>query len=340
MKKRILVLMSLAIVIVSLFSALNIIAMAAPGDMEVTIKWHYKGNKGYYNPADEGKNVNIYYFLEFRGKDKNGNKKNWLYAQRTFKGKIGDTIVTTEPTNSIEDMNGDTYTDCEIFGIYFPLYPGNHTYGVSHGVDQGKNELWAQFDQNMETTTIGKIAPGTKIADEDKNNMPIKFTVARIKFSNNKEEYTYPLSSKNSGKTIYNIMNFKVGEMQVWNDANEKYSFRRAIIANALSMFNPYTGKSNKYILKAEFTGPRKAELEKRYNLDMTGDDLKGWTLTLSSKETNNNETNNNETNNNNPAKTYPKTGDSSNIAIYGMILLISVAGVAIIILKRSKKQN
>lgn len=327
MKKRLLVLMSLAIVLVSLFSAVNIVAMAAPGDTKVTLKWHhYDLDKGYYNPADEGKNVKINYFLVFRS----GNNKDWLYAQRTFQGKIGDTIVTTEPTNSIEDMNGHTYTDCEIFGIYFPLSSENHIYGASRDENRRDKKFLAQFDQNMETTTIGKIAPGTKIADEDRNDMPIKFTVAKIKFSGNKEEYIYPLSSKNSGKTIYNIMNFKVGEMQVWNDANEKYSFRRAIIANALSMFNPYTGKSNKYILKAEFTGPRKAELEKRYNLDMTGDDLKGWTLTLSSKETNNN----------NPAKAYPKTGDSSNIAIYGMILFISLAGVAIINLKRSKKQN
>lgn len=331
MKKRLLVLMSLAIVIASLFSAVNIVAMAAPGDdMEVTIRWNVKDGKGHYNPDNEGKKVKIYYYLEFRGKDKNGNKQDWLYAQRIFDGKIGDTIVTKEPTKSIKDWNGNIYTDCEIFGVYFPLYPknsekqiqGNHIYGVSQGVNG--NELWATFDQNMETTTMAKVAPGSKIADEDKNNLPIKFTVAKIDTKTGKE--TYPVIS-NSGMEIHRIMNFKAGEMQVWNDENEGYSFRRAIDVNTFGMFNPYTGKHNKFILKAEFTGPRKAELEKRYSLDMTGDDLKGWTLTLTSK-------------NNNPAKAYPKTGDSSNIAIYGMILLISLAGVAIITLKRSKKQN
>ena len=326
--------MSLAIVLVSLFSALNIVAMAAPGEMEVTFKWNVKDGKGHYNPADKGKEVTIYYFLEFKGKDKDGNQQNWLYAQRTFKGKIGDPVVITkEPTNSITDMNGNTYTDCEIFGVYFPLYPknsekkiqGNHIYGVSQGVNG--NELWAIFDQNMETTTMAKVAPGSKIADEDKNNLPIKFTVAKIDTKTGKE--TYPVIS-NSGMEIHRIMNFKAGEMQVWNDENEGYSFRRAIDVNTFGMFSPYTGKYNKFILKAEFTGPRKAELEKRYSLDMTGDDLKGWTLTLSSKETNNN----------NPAKAYPKTGDTFNTTLYGMILFISLAGVAIITLKRSKKQN
>lgn len=329
MKKRLLVLMSLAIVIASLFSAINIVAMAAQGDVEVTIKWHVKDGKGFYNPADEGKKVAIPYFIEFKGKDKEGKQKEWLYTQRTFKGKIGDTIVTKEPTNSITDMNGNTYTDCEIFGIYMPVYAGNHIYGVSSGING--NELLAKFDQNMETTTMAKVAPGSKIADEDKNDLPIKFTVAKIDPKTGEE--TYPFKSKNSGKIIHNIMNFKVGEMQVWNDPNEGYSFRRAINANALDMFNPYTGKYNKFILKAEFTGPRKAELEKRYSLDMTGDDLKGWTLTLTSK-------NNGGSTGTKPAKEAPKTGDSSSIAIYGMILLISLAGVAIITLKRSKKQN
>lgn len=339
MKKRLLVLMSLAIVIVSLFSAANIVAMAAPGDdVRVEIKWHVEEGKGYYNPVDEGKNVSIYYYLEFNGKDENGEQKTWRYAPRIFKGKIGDTIVTTEHTKEMLDMNGKKYTDCDIFGIYVPLfqdtpkYKGNHIYGVSQGVNPEHTELWAHFDQNMETTTIGKIAPGTTIADEDKNDLSIKFTVAKINVKTGEE--TYPMIS-NSNMEIHRIMNFKDGEMQVWNDANEGYCFRRAIDVNTFGMFNPYNGRGYKYILKAEFAGTRKAELEKRYNLDMAGDDLKGWTLTLSSKETNNNETNNN-----NPAKTYPKTGDSSNIAIYGMILLISVAGVAIITLKRSKKQN
>lgn len=58
---------------------------------KITIQWHRNGDRGYYNPADEGKDISFWYIFGFNGKDKDGNMKTGLFAQRMYSGKIGET---------------------------------------------------------------------------------------------------------------------------------------------------------------------------------------------------------------------------------------------------------
>lgn len=63
-------------------------------------------------------------------------------------------------------------------------------------------------------------------------------------------------------------------------------AFKSAVEQNKLDQFSPYRPNSRMRELKlhADFTGENKASLDKKYKLSVSGDDLKGWTVTLSSK--------------------------------------------------------
>lgn len=244
---------------------------------KITLNWHhYDTGKGYYNPADEGKDVSFWYIFGFKGKDKNGNMQSGLYAQRMYNGKIGETKVDKIDLSSVKDQKGDTYTDCEFQGFYLPLYEGGNTkYGVS--LDEKAKEITVEFDQNMETHTKMSIEEGAIIFEEDMNDMQILFDVEKVGGE-------YPHKNTQNSNVIKRTVNFKEGDLYLsLDDGRDAYSFYRAISGNNLGMFNPYTQHKNEYKIHANFTGNRKAELEERYSLAMSGNDLDGWNLVLKS---------------------------------------------------------
>lgn len=244
---------------------------------KITLKWHhYDTGKGYYNPADEGKDVSFWYIFGFKGKDKNGNMQSGLFAQRMYNGKIGETKVDEIDLSSVVDQKGDTYTDCEFEGFYLPLYEGGNTkYGWSGG-DEPK-EIRVQFAQNMETRTKMSIEEGAIIFEEDLNNMPILFDVEKVGGE-------YPHKNKQNGNEIKRTVKFKEGDIDLsLDDGREGYSFYRAITQNNLEMFNPYNQPKYEYKIHANFTGNREAELGERYSLAISGNDLDGWNLILKS---------------------------------------------------------
>lgn len=244
---------------------------------KITLKWHhYDTGKGYYNPADEGKDVSFWYIFGFKGKDKNGNMQSGLFAQRKYNGKIGETKVDEIDLSSVKDQKGDTYTDCEFEGFYLPLYEGGNTkYGWSGG-DKPK-EIRVQFAQNMETRTKMSIEEGAIIFEEDLNNMPILFNVEKVGGE-------YPHKNRNNGNEIKRTVKFKEGDIDLsLDDGRDGYSFYRAITQNNLEMFNPYNQPKYEYKIHANFTGNREAELGERYSLAISGNDLDGWNLVLKS---------------------------------------------------------
>ena len=244
---------------------------------KITLKWHhYDTGKGYYNPADEGKDVSFWYIFGFKGKDKNGNMQSGLFAQRKYNGKIGETKVDEIDLSSVKDQKGDTYTDCEFEGFYLPLYEGGNTkYGWSGG-DKPK-EIRVQFAQNMETRTKMSIEEGAIIFEEDLNNMPILFNVEKVGGE-------YPHKNRNNGNEIKRTVKFKEGDIDLsLDDGRDGYSFYRAITQNNLEMFNPYNQPKYEYKIHANFTGNREAELGERYSLAISGNDLDGWNLILKS---------------------------------------------------------
>lgn len=142
---------------------------------KITIQWHRNGDRGYYNPADEGKDISFWYIFGFNGKDKDGNMKTGLFAQRMYSGKIGETKVYEIDLSSVKDQKGDTYTDCEFNGLYLSLYKGNTKYGASR--DEKSKEITALLQQNMETHTKMTVEDGSIILESDKNNMPVLFDI-------------------------------------------------------------------------------------------------------------------------------------------------------------------
>lgn len=247
---------------------------------KITIQWHRNGDRGYYNPADEGKDISFWYIFGFNGKDKDGNMKTGLFAQRMYSGKIGETKVYEIDLSSVKDQKGDTYTDCEFNGLYLSLYRGNTKYGASR--DEKSKEITALLQQNMETHTKMMVEDGSIILESDKNNMPVLFD---IEYKEEGKDSEYPFKNKQNLNAIKRTLNFEEGEIDLSldNDADD-YSFYRAVNGNSLQTFNPWTPRVNEYKLHANFTGDREDVLKERYTLAMSGNDLDGWNLVLKSK--------------------------------------------------------
>lgn len=247
---------------------------------KITIQWHRNGDRGYYNPADEGKDISFWYIFGFNGKDKDGNMKTGLFAQRMYSGKIGETKVYEIDLSSVKDQKGDTYTDCEFNGLYLSLYKGNTKYGASR--DEKSKEITALLQQNMETHTKMTVEDGSIILESDKNNMPVLFD---IEYKEEGKDSEYPFKNKQNLNAIKRTLNFEEGEIDLsLDDDADDYSFYRAVNGNSLQTFNPWTPRVNEYKLHANFTGNRKDLLEERYTLAMSGNDIDGWNLVLKSK--------------------------------------------------------
>ena len=243
---------------------------------DIFLLWqHYSMGKGWYNPKDEGKEVSFHYVLKFRGKNKNGEVKNRLSTNYiTYKGKIGEDFKISVPVDKIESKDGEPYTDCEIYQIDIPISEENRIYGGSATVKD--TFIATNIVQNMETLTKMVISPGAIILEGDKENIKVRFSVAQIKEGHE----TYPLYNRNR-KPVDAEIDFKEGEEAI---AMASRNFYRAVFGNQLDLFSPYTGKYKEHKLHADFSGDNKDELNKKYNLDVSGDDINGWTVTLSSK--------------------------------------------------------
>ena len=243
---------------------------------DIFLLWqHYSMGKGWYNPKDEGKEVSFHYVLKFRGKNKNGEVKNGLSTNYiTYNGKIGQDFRISVPVDKIKSKDGETYTDCEIYRIDIPISEENRIYGGSATVKD--TFIATNIVQNMETLTKMVISPGAIILEGDKENIKVRFSVAQIKEGHE----TYPLYNRNR-KPVDAEIDFKEGEEAI---ALASRNFYRAVFGNQLDLFSPYTGKYKEHKLHADFSGDNKDELNKKYNLDVSGDDIKGWTVTLSSK--------------------------------------------------------
>ena len=126
----------------------------------------------------------------------------------------------------------------------------------------------------MNTSLVGIKDPNAIILDEDKESLNIEFTITQIHNGQITEKLT------NRRKLISSNRKFQEGEFKLYNDR----SFKRALIQNSLNLYSHSSEKFKDFILKAEFTGDNAERLRKLYSLDMQGNDLDGWNLTLKSK--------------------------------------------------------
>lgn len=275
MKKFISLIIPLVIIIATLFCFTSVFAEEKTED--IVFNWNSYENKGRYNSADKGKDISFAYTLLFDGKDEKGNlHKNIESKSMIYKGKIGENSRVSVPVDEITGKDNKKYTDCDIIQVSILVYEGNRIYG-GNVVTVGNGLTGIEFIQNMETLTNKVVEPGAIILKSDKNNIDVSFSVEGIKDGKS----TYPLKNNNL-RPIEKKVKFVEGKEILALDG----AFKSAVEQNKLDQFSPYRPNSRMRELKlhADFTGENKASLDKKYKLSVSGDDLKGWTVTLSSK--------------------------------------------------------
>ena len=260
---------------------------------KVIVRWKISGGKGAYNPEDEGKTVSFYIPISYyKGSDE---KVIWP----RYQGKVGEDdrefpvpLMIDEDRKEVES-GGWELRD----GNISPLRIGNspQIYAASTGYNPKTKELQVVVYQQNNIDTKLVIKEGTEVAEEDWQDLKMRLTFKKEKLSDGKVSETEDpfMSPVKAGVVVEeNILfpkngspsvNFFTSESEYWIRDG---SFYRAMEGNRMDLFNPYTGRYQKFYLKAEWAdGPRKAELDKRYKLDVSGNDLDGWVVTLSNPE-------------------------------------------------------
>lgn len=254
----------------------------------IKIKWHhYDTGKGFYNADDEGKEVTLILGIKATGTDAHGNKKSFVFVfnpvseefNKPTTMKIGEEYFKEISLKSLQDYRGNVYTDCELYGQVVQIDGVNRIYSLSSSTSS-PNKVEFIFVQNMETKTIAKIADGATIAEADKPKMMVRYW---IEMSKNGGEFEKVQDNQNN--VLEETRPFQEGEVKfIAEPGSNENCFWDAVWQNQLNGYSPYTGKHTKFHLKADWTGPHKEELHKRYKLDVTGNDLEGWTVTLSNR--------------------------------------------------------
>ena len=248
-------------------------AFAKHENVKVRIGWKYSDSNGYYNQADEGKPVSFNYSIRIQYMGEDG-KKNYTSVTKRFDGKIGTPLEFDIKTDEIKDDNGQIIKDFNVVSVDIKPDDENYIYQIANQNQPDKGIVGGYITQNMNTSLAGIKDPNSIILDEDKENLNIEFTITQIQNGQITEKLT------NRRRLIYSNKNFQEGEFKLYN---ERF-FKRALIQNSLNLYSHSSEKFRDFILKAEFTGDNAEHLRKLYYLDMQGNDLDGWKLTLKSK--------------------------------------------------------
>lgn len=278
MKKVISAILSFILVFFVAINSIDIFAQTSQDKaQEITYRWYMPGTAlGWHNPNDRNKQIQLDFLLIFKG-NKDGQTTDNHKQLDTRHLTIGSTTPSANwvRTGLMVDEDGKVYTDCEIYDVKLPLSDKNSIYSIK--TEKFDKYLVSYLKQNMQTKTTSKLVDNAIILPSDKDNMPVRFTVTKRNETEN---------IKNNNVEISRIINFKAGNLDIWDD-DEKTdsSFKKAIEESKLVLFDAWeNAKVNDYVLKAEFCGEKKDELNKRYSLKMEGNDLDGFTLSLSSK--------------------------------------------------------
>ncbi len=252
-------------------------APKAPANQQMTInyKWNKKDSKGYYNPQDAGKDFSFRIWYSLRGTDENGKKGTFWTGVQTITGQVGVDQTVAFDLSEVKDQYGKTWTNCTWEAAHWsPLMEDFHTYSVGESYTK-TSPFTTEYllQQNMETSVAMKTADGAIVAPMDLKRLLIGYHVT-------KDGDTKPLTA-NSGKNISAEELFENGSTL---GLYKKPLFNDAINQNSLSMFNPYNDHKTNYQLNSAFAGSDKEVLEQRYGLSLSGNDLNGWVLTLTSK--------------------------------------------------------
>lgn len=252
--------------------------------------------RGYYNPADEGKKVDLYVLIDYERKS---DPQAYAYKFPVFQQvEIGkDFIYEVDNPATLEGMDKQEHDDWTVQGANVYIMKEAHLYRSSSSRSQdGSVDVLIAQQMNIDTKAV--VQTGTTVQPEDWDHLKVKLTIEKQTLNKKGEvdKTEYPLNNPKRGVNVEETLLFPKGggEFDFFNKATmrEDPSFYMALYGGYLENFQPYDGSyrpngphdGRKAIFKlhAEWTGDHKDELNKRYKLDVTGNDLDGWTVTLS----------------------------------------------------------
>lgn len=275
------------------------VQMGASGSEEeenmgsLTVQWDYGvPGKGFYNPGDKGNKVTLNFWLRAEGTGEDGNITKFWFMYNPDTGEF-DKPTTVEigreyshkfSLNEIQSSKGETFKNCKLIAHDVDIDSNNRIYGAGNGGSkETPNDRVLYVIQNMETKTILEIEPGSIILEDDKENMMVHYWVEKSREGSTTRER---VKNNRQRKEFTESRLFIKGDLDFLDGTNkERTSFRYGVIQNQFGQFSPFVEGKTDFFLGAEWAdGEHKPDLDKRYTLERTGDDLTGWTFTLKSK--------------------------------------------------------
>lgn len=248
----------------------------------------------YYNPKLKGNPIEAYLYLEFTANDPdNPGKKKFYYTEyKKVDFNIGQSKQLDLRDFDVLDENKKKIDITKFEGIgdkmlRWPVAPwsGNAMWSLS-GDSRDNPIANTDVDQNMNTRVEYEenLDKNSLILDEDKDKLDLKYNI--------KDKDGNIVRNKKRGNVeIKENDKFTIEERrehEKWLSLKRKDydddSIRQAITNSLLKLYSPAKGeKYRTYNLEVQFDGDEKERLDKYYNLDISGDDLLGWKVTLSS---------------------------------------------------------
>lgn len=202
-------------------------------------------------------------------------------ATKTFTTKAGEKIVVKD----LRELNTTVYAGNMQANLPFNKCFGQQAGGFNNHSGFASSTL---LTQNMNTHYRFKLAPGTTLPQGVAASLD--FSVQKRDLIKN-DAFADVLDRKDKKVEQTVLFPKEKGE---WLAENWGKPFHEAITSNLLELYYnaPLTYNTNlgtktyeyKLVCKFSDISPKKAELEANYKLDVTGNDIDGWTVTLSAK--------------------------------------------------------
>ena len=277
---------AMLLMLAMLFTALPI-AASAQGVNKVALKWMEKDSNASYNLADKGKTVQLVLRITYW---RDNNSMEYEHYMRVDAVVGQDQVYDIPESGPFKGSDGKEYNDWAANSVeIMPSIDDTPCYCTSQNTDG--NTRVGYVTQQMNIGTKGVVDPGAIVLEDDWKDLTVHFTtiLSERDPNGNYIETMNPFQNDKKRAIVEEKILFPRGggRFNFFNPENKFWdnegSFYWAMMGCRMEMYNQYTGKSRQFTLRAEWAGDRKTELEERYNLDVKGDDVKGWTVTLTS---------------------------------------------------------
>ena len=274
-------------------------ARAAGTTKTVRLRWHDgTTGTGYYDPQDEGKTIHLGFMVNAVGTNERNEREKFGFGLDLGTGtigrvatvKVGEDVTCDVSMDELHVPDGHErdriFRDIKLLGAEIAVYPGDKNYVIYRDPASPRDgNLNLQVRQSMQMEADVKMeTPDEIILDRDRSDMKVRYRVERATANGGWEAVKGEDNLAIQGVEPFEERSLENAlDMRFVKDG-AGYLFQNAWNAHRFLLYNVAGIKTNTYRLCAEWDGARKAELTKRYNLEMTGNDRTHWTLTLKSR--------------------------------------------------------